>query len=57
MSEWIVKRRFLTYKVEATTRSKARYAAYKIYCSKSKNPVSFYEFFTTVSKVKRLAYI
>lgn len=57
MSEWIVRRRFSTYKVEAMTRSKARYAAYKIYRSKSKNPVSFYEFFTTVSVVKRLAYI
>ena len=54
MSEWIIKRRFSSYEVEADTRSKARYKAYKAYCRKAKRPVTFKEFFMTINKIKRI---
>ena len=54
MAQWKVKRNFTTFTVEADTRSKARYQAFLQYCKKRKNPVSFYKFFTTISKVKKV---
>lgn len=53
MYKWSVKRRLKTYRVEATTRSKAKYAAYKIYCKFTKNPMSFKDFFLGIKKVAK----
>lgn len=54
VAKWQVKRRLTTFTVYAKTRSKARYQAYLQYCTKVKKPKSFYSFFTSVSKVKRI---
>ena len=53
MSHYTVKRKKKRYTVEATTRSKAKYQAYLEYREKAKRPMSFFQFFTAVSRVRK----
>lgn len=51
MKTWKVKRGFTWFEVEALSRNKAKYAAYKQYRRKRKNPLAFFPWVTKVSKV------
>lgn len=52
MKTWKVKRFLSTYTVDATTRSKAKYAAYKVYRKSKRKPLSFFPWVVGVSKIK-----
>lgn len=51
MKTYKVKRRWSCYIVEATNRNKAKYAAYKKYCRKTRRPKSFFPWVVGVTKV------
>lgn len=51
---WCIRRGLSTYKVEATTRSKAKYEAYKEYKCRRKCPIPFFDWVVSV-KYARLS--
>lgn len=52
MKTWKVRRFLSTYIVDATSRSKAKYAAYKVYRKTKRKPISFIPWVFNVSKCK-----
>ena len=50
MKTWKVRRKLSTYTVEASSRNKAKYEAYKAYRRRKRNPMAFFPWVIGVSK-------